>query len=89
MKPSPIVFVSYSHDSQEHSDWVLQLATRLRSDGVEAILDRWHLRLGQDLAAFMERGLSDSHRVLCICSQQMAHLTLPIPASRVLHGWAG
>lgn len=69
MKPPPIVFVSYSHDSEEHSDWVLQLATRLRSNGVDAILDRWNLGLGQDLAAFMERGLSDSHRVLCICSQ--------------------
>ena len=70
MKPSPTVFVSYSHDSQEHSDWVLQLATRLRSNGVDAILDRWNLKLGQDLAVFMEKGLSDSHRVLCICSQE-------------------
>ena len=70
MKPPPIVFVSYSHDSEEHSDWVLQLATRLRSNGVDAILDRWDLKLGQDLAAFMENGLSSSHRVLCICSQE-------------------
>ena len=69
MKPTPTVFVSYSHDSEEHRDWVLRLATRLRSDGVDAILDRWNLRLGQDLAAFMEKGLSSSHRVLCICSQ--------------------
>ncbi len=63
------VFVSYSHDSEEHSDWVLQLATRLRANGVDAVLDKWNLRLGQDLAAFMENGLSGSHRVLCICSQ--------------------
>lgn len=69
MKPAPTVFVSYSHDGEEHSDWVLQLATRLRSNGVDAILDRWNLRLGQDLATFMEKGLSRSHRVLCICSQ--------------------
>ena len=69
MKPPPIAFISYSHDSQEHLDWVLQLATRLRANGVDAILDRWNLRLGQDLAAFMEEGLSNSHRVLCICSR--------------------
>ena len=69
MKPTPTVFVSYSHDGKEHSDWVLQLATRLRSNGVDAILDRWNLTLGQNLAAFIERGLSSSHRVLCICSQ--------------------
>ena len=55
MEPAPTVFVSYSHDGEEHSDWVLQLATRLRSNSVDVILDRWNLRLGQDLAAFMEK----------------------------------
>ncbi len=66
----PTVFVSYSHDDQVHSDWVLQLATRLRSNGVDVLLDRWNLRLGQDLAAFMERGLSEANRVICICSEK-------------------
>ena len=69
MKPEPIVFVSYSHDGEEHSAWVLQLATRLRRNGVDVILDRWNAGLGQDLATFMEKGLTRSHRVLCICSQ--------------------
>ena len=65
----PSVFVSYSHDNQSHKDWVLQLATRLRHNGVDAILDRWNLDLGQDVAAFIEKGLSKSSRVLCICSE--------------------
>ncbi len=26
----PSVFISYSHDTQEHKKWVLDLATRLR-----------------------------------------------------------
>lgn len=64
----PMVFISYSHDSEEHKDWVLQLATRLRSNGVDLILDRWNTRLGSDLASFMEHGLSKSQRVICICS---------------------
>ena len=63
------VFVSYSHDDENHSNWVLQLATRLRSDGVDMILDRWNLHLGQDLAAFMEKELSESRRILSICSE--------------------
>ncbi|WP_149570716.1 toll/interleukin-1 receptor domain-containing protein [Serratia bockelmannii] len=66
---TPTVFISYSHDNELHKDWVLQLATRLRSNGVEVLLDRWNLKLGQDLAAFMERGLSSSSRVVCICSE--------------------
>ena len=65
----PSVFVSYSHDNQSHKDWVLQLATRLRHNGVDTILDRWNLDLGQDVAAFIEKGLSESSRVLCICSE--------------------
>lgn len=68
----PRVFVSYSHDSEEHCNWVLQLATRLRSNGVDVILDRWNLNLGQDVASFMEKGLSESHRILCICSTTYA-----------------
>lgn len=64
------VFVSYSHDDEDHKSWVLKLATRLRSNSVEVILDQWNLSLGKDLAAFMEHGLPGSRRVLCICSEK-------------------
>jgi hypothetical protein len=66
----PKVFFSYSYDSEEHKVWVLQLATRLRSNGVDVILDRWNTKLGSDLATFMENGLSGSHRVVCVCSDE-------------------
>lgn len=65
----PKVFISYSHDSEEHKEWVLQLATRLRSNGVDVLLDRWNLKLGSNLSAFMEHGLSASQRVICVCSE--------------------
>ena len=67
---SPNVFISYSHDSDEHKAWVLKLASDLRSHGVNAILDIWDLRLGSDLRFFMENGLSEANLVLCICSEQ-------------------
>ena len=54
MNNNPKVFISYSHDSQSHKDWVRQLATDLRDKGIDAILDQWELKLGDDLAAFME-----------------------------------
>jgi hypothetical protein len=63
------IFISYSHDNEKHKNWVLRLATRLRSNGVDVILDLWNLKLGQDLALFMEKGLSKSQRVLCVCSE--------------------
>lgn len=64
----PQVFISYSHDSDEHKNWIIQLASRLRSNGVDIILDAWNTKLGSDLASFMERGLSKSQRVICVCS---------------------
>jgi len=37
----PRVFISYSHDSSEHAQHVLELAERLRKDGVDAHLDQY------------------------------------------------
>lgn len=65
----PRLFVSYSHDSQAHKDWVLALATRLVANGVDVVLDQWDLTLGSDLPRFMEAGLTGAQRVLAVCSE--------------------
>jgi len=66
----PKAFVSYSHDSQEHKKWVLDFATRLRNSGVDAILDQWELKPGDDLPHFMEKHLANVDRVLMICTNR-------------------
>ena len=63
-------FISYAWDSEEHKNWVLKLASDLRRHGIDAILDQWDARLGNDLSFFMEQGLTTSHFVLCICSDK-------------------
>jgi len=65
---APKVFLSYSHDSPEHKDWVRRLAENLRASGVDATLDQWDLQPGQDMAAFMVRGIADADRVVLVCS---------------------
>lgn len=65
---SPKVFISYSWDSDEHKAWVVDLATRLRSNGVDAILDRWNVRPGEELPAFMEASIRESNFVVLICT---------------------
>lgn len=65
---TPLVFVSYSHDSLDHKRWVLELSTRLRKSGVDVILDQWELGAGEDLASFMISNLKRSDRVLMICT---------------------
>jgi hypothetical protein len=64
----PMVFVSYSHDSEPHKDWVLRLATRLVANGVNVLFDQWDLTLGSDLPRFMESRLTAADRVLAICT---------------------
>jgi len=64
------VFISYSWDSTEHQEWVIQLATALRDAGIDAILDVWDTDLGDDFAAFMEKGVHDSDRVLIVCTDE-------------------
>lgn len=66
----PSVFVSYSHDSAQHKKWVLDLATTLRNRGVDAILDQWDLKPGDDLPEFMERNLASADYAVMICTKR-------------------
>ena len=70
MAEHPKVFISYSHDSPEHRRWVSELGAKLRHNGVDAILDQWDLGPGDDVTRFMERGITDSDRVLVVCTDQ-------------------
>lgn len=65
---TPKAFISYSHESPTHKDWVLKLGSDLRTAGVDVILDRWDLVPGQDVSLFMQRGISEADRVIMVCS---------------------
>ena len=54
MTDSPKIFISYSWTTPKHEDWVINLAERLVSDGIDVIIDKWDLREGQDKFNFME-----------------------------------
>jgi hypothetical protein len=64
---TPTVFISYSWDSPEHEEWIINLATKLCDNGVNAILDKWDLgALGKPLPDFMGKSITKSQRVICI-----------------------
>jgi hypothetical protein len=73
-KLSPKVFISYSWTSSEHVDFVLRLAEKLMSDGVNVILDKWELKEGQDKYVFMESMVSNSSikKVLVVSDKRYA-----------------
>ena len=67
-KNHPTVFISYSHDSDKHKDWVLRFAKKLIENGVATTLDQWDLGAGDDVTFFMEKGVRESDRVIVICT---------------------
>ncbi len=51
----PKIFISYSWTNETHEEWVINLATELRENGVDVILDKWDLKEGHDANAFMKK----------------------------------
>lgn len=66
----PKVFISYSWESKEHSDWVKSLADKLLADGIEAIIDSYDVSPGDRLPKFMESSIRDSDYVIIICTEE-------------------
>ncbi|HLO28296.1 MAG TPA: COR domain-containing protein [Anaerolineales bacterium] len=62
------VYISYAWDNDSHRKWVRDLAVRLRSDGIEAILDQWNVSPGDNLPDFMEQAIRDSDFVIYVCT---------------------
>src|SRR5208282_2493926 len=56
----PRVFISYSHSPAEHAERVLAIGQRLANDGIDVEIDKWSVREGHDLNAFMERMVTDA-----------------------------
>lgn len=73
---APKVFISYSWDSEVHKKWVLDLAIKLRENGIDAILDQWELELGKPIPNFMENSLAKSDRVICVITPNYYNRTI-------------
>ena len=69
--PRVKAFMSYAWSSDAQEDWVLDLANRLVSDGVEVVFDKWDLKVGHDAHAFMEKMVTDPMvtKVMMICDR--------------------
>src|SRR5512135_2978171 len=69
MADAPRVFISYSHDSDEHAARVLALADALCDGGIDVILDRYvHPAPDEGWPRWMERNLDAAQFVLMVCT---------------------
>lgn len=64
----PKVFISYSHDSPEHADFVLQFSDRLRQDGIDSIIDQYAPFPAEGWPMWMEKQIKEADFVLLICT---------------------
>ena len=70
-KPSR-VFISYTATSTDHALWVTELATFLRSNGIESRLDQWHLRPGMDAPQWMSNEVEMADKVIIVSDEHYA-----------------
>ncbi|MEM9457320.1 MAG: SEFIR domain-containing protein [Myxococcota bacterium] len=64
----PVVFVSYSPDSEGHSAWVLQLADRLRAEGVDARLDQYEPHPPQGRQRWVSQQIAEADFAILVCT---------------------
>ena len=62
----PKVFISYSHDSAEHTRRVRALADRLRADGIEAWIDQYVQDPDEGWIRWMRGQVKQADRVLLV-----------------------
>ncbi len=85
------VFISYSWDSEEHVRAVLDLSNRLRSEGVDCVLDQYEESPPEGWPRWMDRKIRDAKFVLMICTETYYKRVMGDTAAEEGHGakWEG
>ncbi len=65
---NPIVFISYSQDSVAFADRVLSFSNKLRSEGIDAILDQYEEAPAEGWPRWMENSINKADYVIVIGS---------------------
>ncbi|MBL8660110.1 MAG: SUMF1/EgtB/PvdO family nonheme iron enzyme [Rhodospirillales bacterium] len=69
MADPPKVFISYSHDDERHEERVLELANRLRLDGIDAEIDQYIHSPPEGWPLWCEQKIEEAGFVLLVCTQ--------------------
>lgn len=63
------VFISYSHDSEEHALRVRRLSDRLRADGIDCRIDQYEVAPPEGWRRWMDQRIAWADFVLVVCSE--------------------
>jgi hypothetical protein len=69
MDQNPKVFISYTHDSKEHIDKILEISDKLRLEGVDVILDQYEQSPSQGWPKWMDQNINNADFVLVVCTE--------------------
>lgn len=70
------VFISYSHDSEKHQQNILELADRLRDEGIDCIIDQYEASPYEGWVRWAINQVEEAKFVLIVCTQQYNRLFL-------------
>lgn len=59
-------FICYKREDEDHNRWVEKFATDLRLGGIDALLDRWEVKLGESFSDYMTRSINTADAVLFV-----------------------
>jgi SEFIR domain/ATPase family associated with various cellular activities (AAA) len=68
------VFISYSHDSENHQQAVLNLADRLREEGVNCIIDQYEQSPTESWPRWATNQIEEAEFVLVVCTERYSRL---------------
>jgi hypothetical protein len=85
------VFISYTHDSEEHARVVLSLSNRLRSDGIDCVLDQYESSPPEGWPQWMDREIKKAQFVLMVCTEAYYRRVMGEEKPGIGHGiaWEG
>jgi len=80
----PTVFVSYKWGEEDQNAWVERLARDLRTRGINALLDKWEVRLGESFSNYMTSAISRSDALLFVITKSsVSAVENPAPGGAV------
>lgn len=70
------VFISYSHDSKEHKIKVRSFANKLRSDGIDCVIDQYVNNPSIGWPRWIDRNVDQADYVIIVCTQKYYNRTM-------------
>ncbi|MEH7594313.1 MULTISPECIES: toll/interleukin-1 receptor domain-containing protein [Bacillus cereus group] len=68
MNEHPKVFISYTHDSKEHADNILNFSNKLRAEGIDTVLDQYETSPSEGWPRWMDRQVRNADFVIMVCT---------------------